>query len=63
MVEIGTAEKKFTTFKEEMTAFRGDLKDYYSFFVVQCENIINTIKDNQIFNNSEYNTLRSQTNM
>ena len=63
MDEIATAEKKFETFREEMSAFRGDLKEYYSFFVGQCENIINTIQDNQIFVNSEYTVLRSRLNL
>ena len=43
MLEIKAAETKFGNFREEMTAFRGDLKEYYTFFVSQCENIISTI--------------------
>ena len=58
MLEIQTAEAKFGNFREEMTAFRGDLKEYYSFFVKQCENIISSIQDNQIFNNKEHLDLK-----
>jgi len=46
-----------------MGAFRVDLKEYYSFFVNQCDNIIKNIQDNQIFNNKEYNALRGRLNM
>ena len=46
MEEIATAEQKFLAFREEMGNQRNDLKDYYAFFVNQCENIIKTIQTN-----------------
>ena len=46
MVEIREADKRFLHFREEMTLFRNDLKEYYGFFVEQCEKIMKAIDSN-----------------
>ena len=46
MTEIATAEKKFATFREELLLFRQELKDYYGFFSMNCENILKCISEN-----------------
>ena len=61
--EIKEAEDKFKNFREEIGAFRGDLKEYYAFFVNQCESITNIIQSNQVFNNSEHTDLKKKVNM
>jgi len=58
MSEVTLADNKFKTFREELVAFRGDLKDYYAFFVAQVESIVKHIDDNQMFNNTTLSELR-----
>ena len=58
MTEVTLADNKFKSFREELVQFRGDLKDYYAFFVAQVESIAKHIQDNQIFNNSLLSELK-----
>ena len=60
MTDISTAEKKFAGFREEMNLFRADLKEYYGFFVQQCDLILSTVSDNQMFNNKEHADLKQK---
>ena len=46
MAEIQRADNKFKDFREELVQFRGDLKEYYAFFVQQVEQIVKHIQDN-----------------
>lgn len=54
MQQITVADKRFDGFREEMSMFRLDLKEYYGYFVTQCAEIVTIIEKNQNFNNSEY---------
>lgn len=63
MSDIAAAEQKFINFREELNAFRGDLKEYYGFFVQQCELILKGMQDNQMFNNKENNEIRTKMTM
>ncbi len=63
MGEIAAAEQKFYNYREELNTFRGDLKEYYGFFVQQCDLILKGMQDNQMFNNKENNELRTKLTM
>ena len=62
MSEVGAFEPKFNHFRDEMQGFRGELKDNCTFFVERCQQIINTIKENQVYNNSEHSELKQTLN-
>jgi len=62
-MEIESTEKKFLNFREELTVFRGDLKEYYGFFVSQCESILKCVSENQVFNNREHAEVKQRLTM
>lgn len=60
MVEIQVSERKFMSFRDELSVFREDLKEYYGFFVKQCEKIMVKIDEMQVFNNRETSGLKQR---